>query len=615
MKPNEWILNETDADLPLMARVLGIGETTARVMANRGIRTKNAALAFLAPDISRMRDFFLLKDAQKAIEVVSAAIRDEKKIVIYGDYDVDGIMSTVILYKTLHAAGANCEYYIPHRVDEGYGMNLQAVEKLAASGAGLIIAVDNGISAIEEIAAARALGIETVIIDHHEPPTDNPPNEPSHSLEAADKKPADILPDAAAIINPKQADCEFPFKEMCAAGLVFLFADAFASFHRERVSDATSPADTEFGLRDEALALAAIATLCDIVDLVDENRILVTAGLAALNANKLINPGIGSLITVRGYLQKPIDTFAVGFILGPCLNATGRLDSAELAVKLLLTPAEDTENRMKLAMNLTALNDARKNLTAECFDRAIKTVNEGAKEGVEGIEGIREESVIILTDPLAHESVAGIVAGRIRDATCRPTILLTKGNSMFKGSARSVEGYNIFEALHRHRHLFHRFGGHAMAAGLTLAEENIEILRHVLNDECELGDEDFRQKFLYDGEILPDEITLELSDEFARLAPFGRANREPLFVARGLYAQSVRIINEKKTLIFTFVCNNGKRLKGIAFGLNEKYAEIYAAAGANKTGGITLDALFHIETNVWNNVAGVQVRLRDFRVH
>ncbi|MCL1877428.1 MAG: single-stranded-DNA-specific exonuclease RecJ [Defluviitaleaceae bacterium] len=586
---NDWIIIETDANLQLMSQVLDISETTAKVMANRGIRSKNAALLYLKPIISRLRDAYKMKDMAKAIEIVSAAITDGKKIVIYGDYDVDGIMSTVILYKTLKAAGANCEYYIPHRVEEGYGLNLESVEKIAADGAGLIIAVDNGISAVEEISAATAAGVEVVVIDHHEP------NE--------------VLPPAAAIINPKQADCNYPFKEMCAAGLVYMFAKTMMKtpFFQQAESGRLLP---------EFLTLAAIATLCDIVDLVDENRILVAAGLAALNANKLINPGIGSLITVREYLQKPIDAFAVGYIIGPCLNATGRLDSAAQAVELLTATPNETEKRLKLAVDLVSLNNTRKDLTNECLTRALQITNDGVK-GASLLQTLPK--IVVITDDQAHESVAGIVAGRIRDITCRPTILLTKGETakgdkVMKGSARSIEGYNIFEELSKQQHLFHRFGGHAMAAGLTLNEENIEPLRKALNDECTLRDDDFRQKFYCDGELAPEEITLELSEELTKLAPFGRANREPLFVSYGLFAQTVRVLNEKNTLVFTFVCNTGKSLKGIVFGLNEKYIDACNAAGVNKTGGITLDVLFHIETNVWKNVAEVQVRLKDFRV-
>jgi len=582
-----WVLRETDANLPLMAKTLGISEIMARCMANRGIRSKNAALAFLSSDLGRLRDPFVLKGMREAVERILAAVGREK-IVIYGDYDVDGIMSTVILYKVLRKLGADCEYYIPHRVEEGYGMNHAAVTKLASAGANLLIAVDNGISAVEEVAAAAALGVDTVIIDHHEP--------------------GEILPAAAAIVDPKQAGCEFPFKELCAAGLTYKLCDALCNFAKKPLTDDE---------RGEMLMLAAIATLCDIVDLSDENRIIVSAGLAALNANKLLNPGLGSLITVRGYLAKPIEAFTIGFVIGPCLNATGRLKSAALAVDLLLADADDTKKRLELAQELTELNEARKTLTAECVERALAGVYSGASLE-KSTEASDETSlpelpkVLVLTDFEAHESVAGIVAGRIREMTNHPAILLTRGDSAAKGSGRSIESYNMFEALYAQRHLFHRFGGHAMAAGLTLPEENIEPLRRALNESCTLTDDDFRPILQADCELPPQEVSLALSEELIRLMPFGKNNSEPLFVSYGLFAEKVRIINDKNTLIFTFLLESGRRIKGIAFGLNEQYAAAFDNAPSSTD--ITMDVAYCVETNVWNNVAEVQMRVRDFRV-
>ncbi|MCL2386256.1 MAG: single-stranded-DNA-specific exonuclease RecJ [Defluviitaleaceae bacterium] len=573
IKETQWIISETDANLKLMSEVLKISEITACVMAHRGIRTKNIALSFLAPSIDRLRDPMQLKDMSKALQRISAAIESNEKIMIYGDYDVDGIMSTVILYKALRRLNADCEYYIPHRIEEGYGLNIAAVEKLAKKGAKLLITVDNGISAITEVAAAVELGMDTIIIDHHEP--------------------VETLPPAVAIVDPKQADCEYPFKEMCAAGLVFKLSMALCEY-------VNTPLTTHE--RDELLSLAAIATLCDIVNLSDENRILVNSGLAVLNANKLINAGLGSLITMRGYLEKTIDTFTVGFVLGPCLNATGRLGSAELAVDLLLASAEDTPKRMNLAQELTELNESRKSLTSECVERALATLPEESPK------------VLVLTDPEAHESVAGIVAGRIREATFRPTILLTKGDGAMKGSGRSIEGYNLFEALYAQRHLFTRFGGHAMAAGLTLPEENINPLREALNKDCTLTENDFRPKIQIDRELTPEDVTLALADELSRLAPFGKGNSEPLFAIYNIYAEKIRVMDEKNTLIFTFATKKGRRLKGIAFGLNEAFAKATAAVKANKTGDIAMDVAFTIETNEWNKNVEVQLRIRDFRV-
>ena len=602
MKTSRWTILETDADLPLMSKVLGISQITANVMANRGIRTKNTALSFLIPTMDRLHDIHTMKGVTETLALISNAIEAGTKITIYGDYDVDGIMSTVILYKALSQAGANVDFYIPHRIQEGYGLNHTAIMHLHETGTELLITVDNGISAIEEITEANNLGMTVIVIDHHEP-----------GFTQTEETREDILPPAAAIIDPKQSDCLYPFKELCAAGLSYKLAVALSSTPGpaghpllKKGAKPSQPPSLEGGAakggggcNDELLALAAIATICDIVNLQDENRILVREGLSRLNANKLLNPGLGSLIAKRNYLDKPIDTFTVGFVIGPCLNATGRLGSAGKSVALLL--AEEATDRHSLADELCELNDARKDLTAECVTRTMESLTEPL------------DKVLVLTDLTAHESVAGIVAGRIKEATGRPTILLTKGDDAIKGSGRSVEGYNLFEALYAHRHLFTRFGGHPMAAGLTLPEENIPLLREALNANCNLSEEDFAPAYKIDRELLPQEINLALSEELKNLAPFGKGNHDPLFISRKLYVENCRVINDKNTLIFTFYTKAGK-LKGIAFGLNEAYAAAVQEANVMPTGGYYMDAVYAVETNVYNGVSSVQMRVRDFRV-
>jgi len=568
-----WILRETDANIPLMAETLQINPVMARVMANRGIRTKKTALSFLKTSIDQLRPFLDMKDAQAAISRIASAIKLGEHITIYGDYDADGITSTAILFKVLARLGASVSYYIPHRITEGYGMNKTAVQNLAADGTKLILTVDNGISAIEEVALAHELGMDTIIIDHHEP--------------------GDVLPQAAAIIDPKQHDCPYPFKELCAGGLSYKFAAALCEH-----------LDMPFVEQEEFLVLAAIATICDIVKLTDENRILANCGMIILNANKLINPGIGSLITVRGYLEKQIDTFSVGFVIGPCINAAGRLDIADIAVELLLADANEIAERMELTNKLIELNETRRQLTGDCVERLLADLPNTAAL----------DNVIVIRDTETHESIAGIVAGRIREATGRPTIVLTQGDEAMKGSGRSPACYNLFEALFAHKHLILRFGGHSMAAGLTISSENIPLLREALNRDCTLTEEDFLPMLEIDAELEFGDITLKLADELTRLAPFGSGNHEPLFVSHGLFVESVRVMDEKNTLIFTF--NNGttRTLKGIAFGLNESYTKAIAKAGANKNGGFRLDIVYGVEVNAYNGNVSVQMRVRDFRI-
>lgn len=589
-----WVVRETDADLALMSRVLGVSEITAHVLANRGLRTKKTALAFLHPTAAPMYDFLLMKGAEAAIARIAKAVAMDEKIVIYGDYDVDGVMSTVIMYRVLERLGGDVSYYMPHRVEEGYGLNMAAINHLAEIETDLLITVDNGISAVAEIEAANGYGLDVVVIDHHEP--------------------GETLPPAVAIVDPKQPGCEYPFKELCAAALVYKLAGALCA-----------KIGTAYIEENEMCVLTAMACICDIVSLQDENRTLVRRGLAILNNNKLINPGLGCLITQRGYIDKVIDGYCIGFILGPCLNATGRLDSAELSVELLL--ADDIDDKISLAQELIKLNDERKNLTAQCVERALKNLD--------GCDPLPK--ILVLTDPLAHESVAGIVAGRIRDSLGRPAIVLTcakdiiydttgdapltdngltQVSNTMKGSGRSIPAYNLFEALHAHRHLFLRFGGHAAAAGLTLYEENIPLLREALNRDCTLTDAEFQPVLEIDRVLEAEEITLELSRELEALAPFGKNNPTPLFATYGLYAENVRLINEKNTGIFSFrnkAGGNG-RVKGIAFGLNQQYIKMVEQAGVSPTGGFTMDIAYRIETNVYNGTVSVQMGIKGLKI-
>ncbi|MCL2188511.1 MAG: single-stranded-DNA-specific exonuclease RecJ [Defluviitaleaceae bacterium] len=566
-----WEVKQTDADLGLMTQVLGVGEVMANVLANRGLRTKKTCQAFLRPGAAPLHDTMQMKGAEAAVARIAKALAMGEKIVIYGDYDVDGVMSTVIMYRVLLRLGGDVFYYMPHRVDEGYGLNASAIQQLAEEKTQLLITVDNGISAIEEITLANTLGIETVIIDHHEP--------------------GETLPPAVTIVDPKQPDCTYPFKELCAAGLAYKLAGALCA-----------KIGTPFTEENEMCMLAAIASICDIVALQNENRTLVHRGLTVLNNNKLLNAGLGELITQRGYIDKTIDAFAVGFVLGPCLNATGRLDSAELSVELLLS--DDIDNRIQLAQELIALNAERKELTAQCVANALESLPAPLPK------------ILVLTDYTAHESVAGIVAGRVRDAANRPTIMLTRGDAAVKGSGRSIPAYNLFEALQKQAHLFLRFGGHAAAAGLSLVEENIPALREALNRDCTLTEADFTPVFEIDRVLTAPEITLEIARELEALAPFGKANPAPLFATYNLYVESVRIIDEKNTLIFTLKDkdNPAVPLKGIAFGLNREYAARTQEAGVPPTGKFYINLAYRLEVNAYNGRLSAQMAVRDFTI-
>ena len=583
-----WKLRETDANLDLMSKVLEIQMPTAAVLAHRGIRSKNTAIRYLRADLNQA-DILIMKDAQKAIERIDSAIKAGERIMIYGDYDADGVMSTTILYKALKACGTKVHFYIPNREEEGYGLNSKAIHSIKSSDYDLIIACDNGISALDEIAEANALGMDIIVIDHHEP---------GFVGEGAHRR--DVLPDAFAIVDPKQANCPYPFKEMCAGGLAFSLMKVFYTYTGRDFS----------ALHDELLALAAISTVCDIVDLSADNRAIVKNGLLALNHNKMLNKGLGQLITLKGYLEKPIDTFTLGFVIGPCINATGRLESAEMSVRLLIS--SDENEQVNLARNLSDLNEERKNLTRSCVDRVLEKCT---------LMSESDFSVLLAVDHETHESIAGIVAGRVKDRLNKPVIVLTKSSEegVLKGSGRSIPAYNMFEALYENRDLFLRFGGHAMAAGLSIVEENAEQLLQRLNANCQLTEVDLQTVLEIDQALNINEITLKLAQELEMLSPFGKGNSEPLFVSYNMAPSTLRVIDDKNTLIFTF-----DRIKAIAFGLNDTFLErlqeaygeqTYRRIVSGEVQNLTMDLAYVLETNTYNGRTSAQMRIRDFKIN
>ena len=588
-----WFLKRTDADISLMSKTLGVSENLALILAHRGIRSKNAAVKFLRPEIKFLGAIHNMKHLDLACDIISESIAAGEKIFVYGDYDVDGVMSTVILVKTLRMFGADVQFYIPLREEEGYGLNIEAVRRIHDEGGQLIIACDNGIIANSEVAEAKALGIKVVIIDHHEPGfiTD----------ENGEKK--DIIPDADCIINPKQRDCPYTFKQYCAAGLSFRFTEAFYNFCKR-----------EFNCRDEFITLAAFATICDMVPLMEENRILVRTGLETLKANKRINLGLWHLMKAKAIHEKVISVFDIGFLLGPCVNASGRLSNASDAVNMFLT--NDPKEAEAFAQGLAELNEHRKDMTAKAVEHVLET-----------LDSIKLDKVLVLYDEDIHESIAGIVAGRIKESVNRPVIMLTRSDNLAKGSARSIEGYNIFEALYTNRDLFIRFGGHAMAAGLTMAPENIDMLRQRLNESCSLMDKDFIPALYIDRKLQPEDATYELTKELNLLAPFGKDNPEPLFGAKRLKPEQLRMIDDKNTMIFTFgIRDTYRKIRGVCFGMNRCFKEqinnIYDDFDSNKifagflrAANFLMDVVYALEINEYNNNVSVQMRIKDFRLY
>jgi single-stranded-DNA-specific exonuclease len=575
-----------------MVQVLGISETIARILANRGIRSKLAAKRYLDPDIRRLGLATGFKDMPKAASMLKEAIGRGEKVAIYGDYDVDGVMGTVILVKLMRWCGASPRFVIPKRTESGYGLSVDAVKALHGEGVGLLVTCDNGISAIEEIEAAKGLGMKVIVLDHHEP---------GYALDENGGR-RDKVPDADCIVDPKQISCGYPFKQYCAAGIAYRLIGA--------MEDAMGKAFPESNL---CLALAAIATVCDIVPLLEENRMLVKRGIDILNLDKRINLGLWHLMMEKKIQDKAITVFDIGYVLGPCINASGRLSHAAEAVDLFLS--DDPIEAAALASKLASLNETRKDMTEKAFDRAMDMIfADDAELG----------KVLVLFDEETDESIAGVVAGRIKERLCRPVIMLTRGGGAVKGSARSIEAYNIFEALRRNADLFIRFGGHAMAAGLMLEERNIVPLRERLNAECSLSEENFIPALYIDMQLQPEEATFALVREIALLSPFGKDNPEPLFIAKGLRLERLRLIDEKNTILFTFSGDRSK--KGVCFGLNDsfraKMEELYEPleaskilAGILRESSIEMDVVYAPEINMYNNKESVQMRIKDFRIY
>ena len=585
-----WLLKRTKVNTAEMAKELGIRQATATVLANRELYSRKDARDFLFGGEGAFGDPAEMKDMLQGVSLIAQAIQNEKKIAVYGDYDVDGVMSTSILYQTILRCGGEAVFYVPHRQREGYGLNLKAVEDLSAEQVDVLFTCDNGIAALQEIALAKEKGMTVVVLDHHEP-----------GFTGIGEERRDILPKADAIIDPKQRDCPYAFKYMCAGGLSYKFARLLLQ---------------EFCIDDEALekqlvSFAAIATVCDIVDLLGENRAIVQKGLPEIQ--KTENIGLRVLMEEAGLADKIVSDYHIGFIIGPCINATGRLESGRQAVELFCSKNEK-EAREK-AKNLVQLNEERKHLTEEAAMRADLALQER--------DALRDR-VLVLYDPTIHESIAGIVAGRIKDKYYHPTILITGSEEGAKGSGRSIEGYHLFEALFENRDLFTRFGGHAMAAGLSLPVKNIDILRQRLNDQCQLTEEQMIPVLRIEKSLSFAEIDLGLAKELKTLAPFGKGNPAPLFGSKGIRVDRLDIIGKEKNILRMTVSepSSGVRLSAISFDgygqLCQMLKELYPAEDCDKiilSGQLPslLDMVYSVDINTYNGRSSVQLMLKDFR--
>lgn len=586
-----WMMKRTKVGTIQMCQEMGLQPATACALSHRGAGSREEAERFLHPRLEELCDPFLMKDMKKALELVSKAIAEKKKIAVYGDYDVDGVMSTTILTRTIRRCGGEVVYYVPHRQKEGYGLNCEAVRKLAAEGVGLLFTCDNGIAAIQETKLAKELGMEVVVLDHHEPGFD----------EGREGSLRDILPPADAVVDPKQRLCNYPFRMLCAAGISYKFALCLLKVF----------AIADDVLEKELLCFAAVATVCDIVDLLEENRILVKAGLAEIQHTT--NMGLRVLLEETGLGDRQITEYHLGFVVGPCINATGRLESGRQAVELFCET--DEEKAREIARRLKELNEERKDLTKEAVERICAQVEE---------DGSLSRPVLVLYDHTIHESVAGIVAGRIKEKYYHPVILITDAEDGAKGSGRSIEGYHLFEALFGCRELFTRFGGHAMAAGLSLPHENIPLLRERLNAECRLTQEDMTPVLRLEKQLSFGEIHLDLARELRLLAPFGKENPSPLFASKNIWVKRLDLIGKEKNILkMTLMeAESGRYLTGISFDGYERLLELlkrlYPGQDCDTmihSGYLSfpMDIVYRVEINSYGGRDSVQLNIQDFR--
>ncbi|MBE5921445.1 MAG: single-stranded-DNA-specific exonuclease RecJ [Lachnospiraceae bacterium] len=585
----QWMLHTKKADFSGLGAKLGVDPVLIRIMRNRNLVTENEFRHFLYDTPADMHDPWLLKDMRRAVNLILAALGAGTRIRIISDYDIDGVCSGAILLRGLKSLGADVDLAIPNRIMDGYGINDSLIGQAYDDGIGMIITCDNGIAAVDAIRYAKELGLTVIVTDHHDIPFEET---------ATDK--CEILPPADAIINPKQSDCEYPCKHLCGGGVAYKLMDAL--FRQVgRGETAVLP----------LLELAAIATIGDIVDLQGENRIIARYGLQMIRESKYI--GVRKLAEVNQIALDTISAYHIGFILGPCLNASGRLDSAKMAAELLLLDGADAEKQAEnIALQLKELNDIRKAMT-----------NEGVEEAKKQLDFYADDQVLVLYLPNCHESLAGIIAGRIREYCYKPTIILTNAEEGAKGSARSIEAYNMFEKLSQCKDLMTKFGGHPMAAGLSLPEENIDILRKRLNAQANLSEKDLTPKTYIDLRMSLKHVSETLIEELKILEPFGKANEKPVFAERHLSVVRLGVLGKKRNVIrMTFEDETGLRMDGIAFGDSEEIletakcdcgAEAVEAALAGRTNPIYADILFEPSVNEYLGRRTLQLRLLSFR--
>ena len=511
----KWVVSAKKADFQQIANKFGIDPVVARLIRNREQITDEEIDTYLHGKITELHSWKLLKGMESLLDILTEKIKEQKKIRIIGDYDIDGVCSTYILLKGLKRAGAAVDVDIPDRMKDGYGISRELIDLAKEAGTDTIITCDNGISAIEQIAYAKELGMTVLVTDHHEVPYE----------EQEDGSIRTFLPDADAIVNPKQEDCGYPFKGICGGMVAF-----------KVICGLYEKLGIPFKEAEELIPFAAIATGGEGMDLVDENRILVKDGLRRLQNPE--NEGLKALIRVNNLENREITAYHIGFVLGPCMNASGRLSTAKRALQLLLS--QDVKEASVLAEDLKNLNDSRKDMTAKGVEQAVELVE---------TTDLLYDRVLVIYLPDCHESLAGIIAGRIRERYTRPVFVLTRAEEGVKGSGRSIEAYHMFQEMVKCKELLTKFGGHPMAAGFSLPEENVEAFRRKLNENCVLTQEDMIEKIVIDVPMPMSYVTIPLIRQLSQLEPFGKGNTKPVFAQKKLRFADCRVFGKNRNVV------------------------------------------------------------------
>lgn len=597
MSKSKWIYkNLKSPEFNVLAEKFGVHPAIIKILADRGVQGEDAVREYLEADIATVSDGSELTDMQRGVDIIYDAVKAGKYIRIMGDYDVDGVTSTYILYKGLTGLGAKCDKFIPHRITDGYGLHEPAIRDAYEAGVQVILTCDNGIAAANEIKLAKELGMTVVVTDHHEVPyevrdtccsdEDVKSEEEQHEAPCNEDEAGTrhyIIPDANAVIDPKRPEDDGVFKEICGAVVAWKFMGClYKKFGKEQ----------EFKNSD-FLEIASLGTVCDVMELQHDNRAIVKEGLKKMQNTS--NIGLQALLEVLGLRDKALTSYDYGFKIGPCINAEGRLDTANEAFDMLVETDYDTA--IKRAEQMRDLNVERQNLTKEGMEEAFKIID----------AEMQDDKVLVVYLPEAHESIAGIIAGKIRERYCKPAFVLTKGDGDFlKGSGRSIEAYSMYEKLVEVKNLMLGFGGHPMAAGLSLKEENLEKFRQELNARSGLTDADFIPKVMIDVILPVDFLTQNFIRQLEILEPFGKGNEKPVFAQSSVKANRAEIIGKNKNVLkITFNSRNCK--SGVCFHDIETKEQFL-----NQNGKLyDFKMLYYPTLNEWNGVTSIQANVQD----